>query len=122
MSEAKIQELEKNFSNMSDYLRKELNEINNRIKALEDLNAEFARVFIGAPKEQTKQAVVPAPLPPTTQTQPASQLDEYVIFDGNTAKPRSFIADKGLWQALNTDLKAMGYHWVSAGKDSRWQR
>jgi len=33
-----------------------------------------------------------------------------------------FLADKNKWNAYNQLFKSAGFKWVSAGKDSRWER
>jgi hypothetical protein len=42
-----------------------------------------------------------------------------VQFDGSI-KPIHYIADSALFGRINDDLKAHGYNWLKAGKESRW--
>lgn len=35
---------------------------------------------------------------------------------------RDYTADQEAWKRVNEKLKALGFKWISAGKDSRWEK
>jgi len=41
--------------------------------------------------------------------------------DGQSATTTKFV-DKETWTALNNEMKRRGFKWVSAGKESRWEK
>ena len=43
-----------------------------------------------------------------------------VTVTADAVTPKHYLA-RG-WDAVNTWAKSVGYHWVSAGKNSRWER
>ena len=55
----------------------------------------------------------------TKNDEPYSDL---LIYEGNTIKVKHYLKSKDKWGEINTYLKGLGYSWIGAGKDSRWER
>ena len=91
--------------------------IEERVKALEDQWQALARVFVAPPTTPTPAATV-KPLGRFTD----ETLSNVTIDLNGDIKANKFITDKEMWNRINEDLRANGYLWVSAGKDSRWSR
>ena len=63
----------------------------------------------------------PIPSPKTNSFKEATIKNTVAQLDGSI-KPIHFINDKELWNQINDDLVLHGFKWVSAGKESRWQK
>ena len=59
------------------------------------------------------------PEAPTELFKPATIKNTLTQMDGSV-KPIAYIEDKELFAQINADLRAHGFEWLSAGKESRW--
>jgi hypothetical protein len=90
-----------------------------RVKTLEDLVQRITQAFYSPP------TVKPAP-PQSATSKSGCFKDETIkytlaVLDGSI-KPIHYINDTALFGRINDDLKNHGYTWISAGRESRWQK
>jgi len=90
-----------------------VSDLEGRVKALEEVLQGITNVLLRAPTQQ--KPPTPTKFKDETVANTETQLNGYIVTKG-------YIHDRDLWAKINEDLKAHGYKWVSAGKDSHWQK
>lgn len=92
--------------------------IEDRVKSLENWRDNIIAACVGAPTI-TPQPTKTAPPIPNLKDE---TLDNITWETNGNIKLKTYLEDKDLFERINKDLFANGYKYVSAGRNTHWEK
>ena len=113
------------MSSVEKTILQRINELEARVKTLEDLAAEVTRVFLGAPKEIAKPEVQPTANEVVILSKFPEHLAQHLHVESNGRIIRNDFVSRDFWMEMNDVAKGMGYKWwvdPSNSKNNHWEK